>query len=173
MSTPTPWDELTQSEKRARLLDRATESEIILRGMLNTHRRTIGRFEFQSPIQHYFADFLFKREKLIVELDGAVHRSTRAKIDDARRTRHLNRAGYRVLRFWNGELRKSPGKVLVQILNALDKTDGYEVPLEQAVYLPQEAAEEIIIDTRPARPRSTTVKTRKVRPSRKRHKETV
>lgn len=152
MSTPTPWEDLTQSERRARLVMQSTDSEITLRRMLLDHPRTVDKFLFQAPIKTYFADFLFPREKLIVELDGAVHRGTRAKIDDARRTRHLNRAGYRVIRFWNGELRKSPARVMVQILNALDKTYGYEVPLEQAVYLPQEAAEEIIIDTRPTRP---------------------
>lgn len=171
MSIPVPWEELTHTERRNRLVAQATDSEIQLRRLLQDHPRTRDRFTFQAPIKTYFADFLFAREKLIVELDGAVHRGTRAKIDDARRTRHLNRAGYRVIRFWNGELRKSPARVLVQILNALDQTDGYEVPLEQAVYLPQDAAEEIIIDTRPRS--ATTVKPRKPRPSRKRHKETA
>lgn len=174
MSIPVPWEDLTQSERRARLVMQSTDSEITLRRMLLDHPRTVEKFLFQAPIKTYFADFLFPREKLIVELDGAVHRGTRAKIDDARRTRHLNRAGYHVIRFWNGELRKSPARVMVQILNALDKTDGYEVPLEQAVYLPQEAAEDIIVDTRPSRPARTRAaaakpsKPRRGRPTTKR-----
>lgn len=162
MSIPVPWEELTQSEKRERLLKQSTESEQHLRRLLQDHPRTRDRFTFQAPIKTYYADFLFAREKLIVELDGAVHRGTRAKIDDARRTRHLNKAGYRVIRFWNGELRKSPARVMVQILNALDQTDGYEVPLEQSVYLPQEAAEDIIVDTRP-RPKAAVAKPRRGR----------
>ena len=58
-----------------------------------------------------------------MELDGAVHKGWEAQAADKRRTRILNRAGYRVLRFWNSALRQ-PTTVMVTILNALVIASG-------------------------------------------------
>src|SRR5271165_1766604 len=145
MANPTPWSDLSPRERRQRLIAQSTPSESQLQALLNSHARTSGQYEFQSPIATFWVDFLFPREKLVVELDGAVHVGREAQAADKRRTRILNRAGYRVLRFWNSALRQ-PTAVMVAILNALDGRDT--PPLEQAVYLPQDAAAEIMIETR-------------------------
>ena len=48
--------------------------------------------------------FLLREAALIIELDGGQHTEDRAVVHDAKRTRYLQRSGYRVLRFWNAEI---------------------------------------------------------------------
>lgn len=73
-----------------------TESESALWGALS--RKQLGvAFRRQVPIGHrYIADFLAPAAKLVVEVDGGYH--SRHVTADARRTRVLERLGYRVLR---------------------------------------------------------------------------
>src|ERR1035437_4718070 len=60
-----------QREYQLLLRLKATPSEQILLGMLDSHPATHGRFEFQAHVCGYFPDFAFHVAKLIVELDGA------------------------------------------------------------------------------------------------------
>ena len=57
--------------------------------------RTLGGFKFvrQEPIVPYFADFVCRDEKLIVEVDGATHST-----DDERRRGHRDKAENSLLR---------------------------------------------------------------------------
>lgn len=112
------WELMSTGEREAWLRLRATPSEKIMCQLLDLNPKTAGRYKFQAHCGGYYADFLFLRPKLIVELDGAVHHGIKAKLADAARTRSLERAGYRVMRFWNGQLRE-PVIVLNRILEAL------------------------------------------------------
>lgn len=68
-------------------------------------RRTLGvKFRRQHPIGPYFADFACCERMLIVELDGESHLGSDAGRRDKKRTRYLEEAGWRVLRFWNTEV---------------------------------------------------------------------
>lgn len=49
-------------------------------------------------------DFVCKRIKLVVEIDGVSHFSDAGTAHDARRTEYLADLGYRVLRFTNAEV---------------------------------------------------------------------
>jgi len=49
-----------------------------------------------------FVDFVCIERKLIIEIDGGQHIANREA--DAKRTAHLERRGYNVLRFWNREV---------------------------------------------------------------------
>jgi len=53
-------------------------------------------FRRQVPVGRYIADFMAPSLKLIIEVDGGYHRQR--VVADARRTRVLDRLGYRVLR---------------------------------------------------------------------------
>ena len=64
----------------------------------------------QSPVEPFIADFLCKQAMLIVELDGSQHSEHVAY--DERRTRFLENAGYKVIRFWNGAVRSDLDGVL-------------------------------------------------------------
>ena len=88
---------------RARSLRRnATNAERHLWSALRDRRLGGIRFRRQVVIGHYIADFCSANPKLIVELDGIQH-ETQQSYDNAR-TRDLEDAGYRVLRFWNGDV---------------------------------------------------------------------
>ena len=80
-------------------------------------RRLSGyKFRRQATIGPYIVDFLCAEVRLIIELDGGQH----AEDVDARRTAFLESQGYRVLRFWNGEILESFDGVLAIILAALE-----------------------------------------------------
>jgi very-short-patch-repair endonuclease len=56
------------------------------------------------PIDPYFVDFVCRERMVVVEVDGGTH-STGAEIArDDRRTRHLERLGYRVFRIANNDI---------------------------------------------------------------------
>ncbi|MBI1829926.1 MAG: DUF559 domain-containing protein, partial [Planctomycetes bacterium] len=60
------------------------------------------KFRRQHPIGAYVVDFASVECKLIIELDGVSHLSSRC--EDEKRTRLLEAEGWLVLRFWNTEI---------------------------------------------------------------------
>ena len=56
----------------------------------------------------------------VIEVDGDTHASNEDRLQDTRRDEILARKGYRVLRFWNSEVRESVDGVVQRILSALD-----------------------------------------------------
>lgn len=78
------------------------------------------KFRRQHVIGNYIADFVCLPARLVVEVDGDTHGSDEAELKDARRTEEIERAGYRVIRFWNDYvLNDSGGGVVDAILEAL------------------------------------------------------
>ena len=61
-----------------------------------------AKFSRQMPVGPFFADFLCRELKLVVELDGISH-DRRPEHDDAR-DRYLAAQAYRVLRFTNQQV---------------------------------------------------------------------
>jgi very-short-patch-repair endonuclease len=61
------------------------------------------------------------RRKLIIEVDGSQHLDQQEY--DAERTAYLERHGYRVLRFWNGDVLKDINSVMGVILEELEKSN--------------------------------------------------
>ena len=85
---------------RARALRRdATEAERLLWRALSGYR---PRFTRQLVIGRYIADFACRKAKLIIELDGSQHLDALAY--DAERSEWLASQGWKVLRFWNGDV---------------------------------------------------------------------
>lgn len=60
------------------------------------------KFRRQHPIGGRIADFACPAAKLVIELDGGQH-DVQAPADN-RRTAELAGHGYRVIRFWNGDV---------------------------------------------------------------------
>ena len=75
------------------------------------------KFRFQHSLWPYVADFACMSAQLVVELDGGQH--TERTEHDERRTAWLKSVGYRVLRFWNGEVFTNADGVLETIRLAL------------------------------------------------------
>ena len=106
------------------ILDRArhmrremTKAELKLWSILR-NRALIGvKFRRQVPIGNYIADFCCLEHRLIVELDGGQH--AEQETADASRSRFLAEEGFRVLRFWNGQVLSGSEFVVAEILAAI------------------------------------------------------
>lgn len=77
-------------------------------------RRLAGlKFRRQHPVGPFIADFYCAEQRLIIELDGAIHA---AQIEqDQARTRQFEAHGYRVMRFRNERIEQEIEKVLSEI----------------------------------------------------------
>ncbi len=84
------------------------------------------RFSRQRPIAGYFGDFVCRSARLVVALDGSQH--AEAAEYNAARTRTIDAAGYRVLRFWNNDPTTNMAGVLETILNAASAAAGCPPP---------------------------------------------
>ena len=76
-----------------------------------------AKFHRQQPLGPYFADFASHAARLVIEIDGGQHGEAIAY--DEARTRFLNGEGYRVVRFWNGEVMTNLEGVLTLVQAAL------------------------------------------------------
>jgi very-short-patch-repair endonuclease len=72
-----------------------------------------NRFRRQHPIGRYVVDFACPAAKLVIELDGGQH--ALRTIADEVRSQEIARRGYRVIRFWNGDVMENIQGVLETI----------------------------------------------------------
>jgi very-short-patch-repair endonuclease len=122
-----PRHRLDRPTERARnLRNEATNAEQMLWRQLKGSRLQDLKFSRQMPIAGYFADFVCRSHKLIVELDGSQH--IEAATYDVTRTQALEAAGYRVVRFWNNDLTSNMPGVLETIQPAAIGTERAPTP---------------------------------------------
>jgi len=82
--------------------------------------RQLGfKFRRQAPIANFVADFACPAARLVIELDGGGHGTDEAEARDSTRSRALELAGYRVIRFWNHEVFEDTDNVVERIWNEL------------------------------------------------------
>lgn len=81
-----------------------TPQEKILWQLLRNHQFYGYEIRRQSPIGKYIVDFVCRKKKIIIELDGGQHNSPENIQADAERTIYLESKGYKVVRFWNNEV---------------------------------------------------------------------
>ena len=74
------------------------------------------KFVRQAPVGVYYADFLCRERRLIVEVDGATHGTDAEMSADAQRTLDLERLGFRVYRASNTEIFDNIDGVLEALL---------------------------------------------------------
>jgi len=94
---------------------RTTEAEQKLWSLLRNRQLKGKKFRRQHAIANYVADFYCNESRLVIELDGNFHTAAETKEYDKFRTNLLNELGITVLRFWNEEVIKDPGKVIKKI----------------------------------------------------------
>ena len=103
---------------QARTLRRSpTDAERKLWYLLRSLKPLGIHFRRQAPVGVYIADFAWYAGKLVIELGGSQHADTRLRYD-RQRTAWLESQGYRVLRFWNNDVLKTPRSVGETILAA-------------------------------------------------------
>ena len=103
-----------RNTQRARNLRRqASPSEIKMWQHLAKSQLNGFKFSRQMPVGPYFADFICRSARLVVEIDGPSH-DVRVAYDEAR-TEFIEAQGYRVVRFTNGDVMRNLEGVLVVI----------------------------------------------------------
>jgi very-short-patch-repair endonuclease len=105
--------------ERARSLRRTlTRAEFALWARIRG--RQLGDFKFvrQEPVDRYYADFVCRERRLIIELDGGQHAQ---RPGDQQRDSALCALGYRVFRIWNNEVIDNLDGVLQTLLSELEK----------------------------------------------------
>jgi very-short-patch-repair endonuclease len=101
-----------------------TEEESRLWVFLRSHRLSNVHFRRQHAIGRYVVDFCAPRLKLVIEVDGGQHVDQEEY--DIERTAYLKSKGFRVLRFWNNEVRSNIEEVLDQIFRTIVTIQGKE-----------------------------------------------
>jgi very-short-patch-repair endonuclease len=76
------------------------------------------RYRRQHPIGRHIVDFACPAAKLVIELDGGQH--VIVTDDDHNRSSEIERHGYRVIRFWNGDVMENIEGVLETICRELE-----------------------------------------------------
>jgi very-short-patch-repair endonuclease len=86
---------------------------------LRANRFDSVKFRRQKVIGNYIADFAANDPKLVIELDGDSHGSTGPY--DADRTRHLEQAGYIVIRYANSDVMTNMEGVLRDLADRISE----------------------------------------------------
>ena len=113
-----------QRANAKRLRKEMTDAERKLWHALRAHRFSGLQFRRQAPLGPYIADFACHRARLIVEIDGAQHGFERTASRDATRDAWLAANGWRVLRFWNGQIHYERESVLDTIYASCSELCG-------------------------------------------------
>jgi very-short-patch-repair endonuclease len=103
------------------LRNNATDAEKLLWRHLRGRQLNGFKFRRQHPMGKYVCDFVCLEVGLVIELDGGQH-----VIDapyDANRDAYLKAHGYRVLRFWNGQVFSETEAVIETIGQALHRPE--------------------------------------------------
>jgi very-short-patch-repair endonuclease len=98
-----------------------TEAERVLWQRLRHDIRLVGsHLRRQATVGPFIVDFASRKAKLAIELDGGQHAWQRTS--DLSRSRKIEAAGYRILRFWNNDVLGNIEGVLDEIQRALPPT---------------------------------------------------
>ena len=73
----------------------------------------------QHIIGDYIADFLFRKSKIVVEIDGGYHLTEEQQNDDAIRTDWLEHQGYKGVRFTNEQILCDTDNVINELKKVL------------------------------------------------------
>ena len=109
-----------QSGLARQLRQAETETEHIMWSWLRNRQINGAKFRRQQPLGVYCLDFVCFEKMLVVEIDGSQHANPTTLEKDQERTRWLETQGFRVLRFWNSDVKNNPDGVIVKIKEALD-----------------------------------------------------
>ena len=90
-----------------------TEAEQHLWRHLRMRQMASYKFRRQHPALSYILDFACIDLKLAIELDGGQHANNIEA--DEMRTKALNHAGWKVVRFWNNDVLTNTEAVLLEI----------------------------------------------------------
>jgi leucyl-tRNA synthetase len=103
-------------DRRRELRKRSTPQEDLLWEELR-NRKLGPKFRRQHSVGRYILDFYCKEKRLLIEIDGGVHRTNEAREYDAVRDKYFRELDFKILRFANDEVEQNIKKVLEKIKN--------------------------------------------------------
>ena len=109
--------ERTPTLRSRELRNNPTDAEKLLWRHISNRQLGGIRFNRQVVIRPFICDFVARKAKLIIELDGGQHAQNADA--DAKRTKFLESHGYRVVLFWNNEVLENIEGVVASIEQAL------------------------------------------------------
>jgi very-short-patch-repair endonuclease len=93
------------------LRNESTLGEVILWSKALRAKKMMGyQFNRQFPIENYIVDFICRKLKLVIEIDGYSHNFKHEQ--DALRDKKLGELGFKVLRFSEQQVRKDADSVV-------------------------------------------------------------
>jgi very-short-patch-repair endonuclease len=102
-------------EKAKILRENMTIPELKLWQLLKGKQMLNLRFRPQHPIDKFIADFYCHPLKLVIEVDGGIHKSRDQREYDINREAELNYWGIKVIRFTNDEIERNINFVKTEI----------------------------------------------------------
>ena len=75
----------------------------------------------QHVIGDYIVDFIFRKSKLVVEIDGEYHESREQQLSDTIRSEYLETMGCQVVRFTNEQVLFKPEEVINKLKVSLNR----------------------------------------------------
>jgi very-short-patch-repair endonuclease len=103
------------------LRNNATTAERFLWRHLRRRQLNGCKFRRQRPVGPYICDFVCLEASVVVEIDGSQH-VTQAPYD-SKRDAFLRSRGFRVLRFWNGDVFAQTDAIVETIFEALHRPE--------------------------------------------------
>ena len=88
-----------------KLRKNSTEEERKIWNLLRNRQFLNLKFKRQVPIGEYIADFVCEEKKIAIEIDGGQHNEPDNWVKDNMRTQFIKSKGYKVLRFWNNDIK--------------------------------------------------------------------
>ncbi|HLZ04169.1 MAG TPA: DUF559 domain-containing protein [Bradyrhizobium sp.] len=93
-----------------------TDAEARMWTLLRDRRLANFKFRRQFPFQNYILDFICFDQRLVIEIDGNQHASSKR---DATREAALAAEGFQIVRYWNNDVLQQSAAVLEDILAKL------------------------------------------------------
>ncbi len=100
------------------LRNNVTNAEMLLWGYLRTKPDGF-KFRRQHPLGIFIADFYCHRLKLVIEVDGSIHKRKEVSEHDRYRQRLIEEDGMKVVRFTNEQIETDIENVIVVIQELL------------------------------------------------------
>ena len=114
--------ETLRRDRARRLRSESTDAARKLWSRLRNKQLGV-KFRREYAIGPYFADFCSLEARLIIEVDGGHHDEPAQRRYDKERTRWLEDAGFRVIRFWDPEVLNEIESVIWRVRSALGQAE--------------------------------------------------
>lgn len=134
---PAPPTKLVPLARNLRKQD--TWAEKLVWSWLRDRRFSAYKFRRQHTFGKYILDFFCVEAFLNIELDGSQHGVPDQKSKDEERDAWLEKAGVKVLRFWNSRLRRDKAFIRETIWHELQQRAPHPLPVYCRPSLPLEA----------------------------------